>query len=257
MEKLVSIIMAEYNTNLEQLKISVESILNQTYKNIELIIVNDCTVVSNQIYLNDKAKVDNRIKIINNENNLGLAKSLNKAIDQSNGEVIFRMDSDDISLKNRIESQMKLIEKGKSIVSSRAILIDEEENQIGKTKKIIFHNFFRRILLYKFFLNSVIHPSIAAKREVFEEYKYNENVKYAQDYELWLRMYPQYKIYFDSSLLIKYRISKKYNKEKHIQQLKTHINFSELYVNRLEKNKITFKIIKMKYKKKIDEIIKS
>ena len=93
--ELVSVIMSTYNTDSEMLKESINSILNQTYKNIELIIVNDGSNKDDLKVI--KSFNDNRIRVVNNKVNEGLAISLNKAIDISNGIYIARMDSDDIS----------------------------------------------------------------------------------------------------------------------------------------------------------------
>lgn len=230
MNELISVIMAEHNTKIEILKKSIDSILNQSYQNFELIIVNDGTNAENEKYLYDLQIFDDRIHIISNNTNLGLAASLNKAISYSKGEYIFRMDTDDVALQDRFEIQMEVLNKGEDIVTGRALVIDENENIIGKTKSIPFYNFIKRCMLYYLFDNGVIHPLIAAKRKVFLEFKYDEKIKYAQDFELWLRMSKKYKIYFDNSVLLKYRIAKNINDNKVLNQFRTHQKVTEIYV---------------------------
>lgn len=202
---LVSVIMSVYKPQLQHLNLSINSILEQTYKNLEFIIVCDGDITALE-YL--KKIKDSRLKLIVNEYNKGLAYSLNKAIDQSIGEFIFRMDADDISVKSRLEIQLKHLLKNINIISSSCIEIDSNGQHIGASKRYIFHNLILRFLLYytnKF--NPVVHSSIAARREVFEDFKYDESILYAQDYELWKRMSSKYKIYFIPQHLIYYRKS--------------------------------------------------
>ena len=97
--KKVSIIMSTYNTPEEFLKKSIDSILNQTYSNIEFIIVCDG---NREEYEKIKKINDNRIKVLLNDNNRGLPYSLNFAIENSTGDYIARMDSDDIAINDRI-----------------------------------------------------------------------------------------------------------------------------------------------------------
>ena len=109
---LVSVIMSTLNTKEEYLIPAIESILNQTYKNLELIIVIDG---GNDDILIKKAFDDNRIKFIKHDTPMGLPYSLNEAIDMCKGDYIARMDSDDISLKNRISEQVNYMNKHREI----------------------------------------------------------------------------------------------------------------------------------------------
>ena len=107
-ESKVSIIMSTYQTEETQLKQAIESILGQTYSNLELIIV--CDGICKDIDIIKQYK-DNRIHLIENEVNRGLPYSLNRAIEHSEGKYIARMDSDDISVKNRIAKQVEFMAK--------------------------------------------------------------------------------------------------------------------------------------------------
>ena len=90
-EPLISVIMGVYNDQ-RFLKEAIESILCQTYKNFEFIICNDCSADQSTKILEKYKKIDNRITIINNKKNMGLAASLNRCIDISKGDYIARMD---------------------------------------------------------------------------------------------------------------------------------------------------------------------
>ena len=111
---LVSVIMAEYNTNEKLLKESIESILNQTYKNFEFIIVDDCG--TNNVKKITEEYNDKRIKVLKNKKNSGLVFSLNKAINMCEGKYIARMDTDDYSYPKRLEKQVTFIEKNKEFI---------------------------------------------------------------------------------------------------------------------------------------------
>ena len=108
--ELVSVLMCVYNTKKEYLQEAIDSILNQTHRNIEFIIINDCSTLSETNILLD-SYADPRIKVIKNEVNLGLTKSLIKGIDCCTARYIARMDSDDIAYVNRIEKQLAYMKK--------------------------------------------------------------------------------------------------------------------------------------------------
>lgn len=108
---LVSVIMSVYNTNIIFLKEAVRSIENQTYTNLEFVVVDDgSTDKEVNRYLSDIEKKDKRVRVIKNDNNIGLTRSLNRAIDYSQGIYLARMDSDDVSLPERIAKQVEYME---------------------------------------------------------------------------------------------------------------------------------------------------
>ena len=121
----VTVLMSVYNANLKELNEAVTSILNQTYKNFEFLIINDGTKNGEKQLI--ESYNDNRIRIIDNEKNMGLEKSLNKGIENAKGKYIIRMDADDISHIDRIDKQLKFIKEHSqySIISSRVNYFDE------------------------------------------------------------------------------------------------------------------------------------
>src|SRR5690625_452840 len=97
----ITVLMSIYNEDMLWLRDSIESILNQTYQNFEFIIINDNPSNDiNKVILKEYIKKDNRIKIIENDTNLGLTLSLNKGLRESTGLYIARMDADDIAHKD-------------------------------------------------------------------------------------------------------------------------------------------------------------
>ena len=99
----ISVIMSEYNTPPDYLRASIESILSQTFKDIEIIIVDDCG--KNDLDSITEEYKDKRIRVIKNNKNIGLVESLNKAIAVSKADILARMDTDDIADENRLEEQ--------------------------------------------------------------------------------------------------------------------------------------------------------
>ena len=110
---LVSVIMSVYNTEEHFLRGAIESILVQTYKNFEFIIVDDASEIRYKDILHSYQ--DKRIQILQNGRNKGLTESLNRALDVCKGDYIARMDSDDINLPERIERQVKYLEEHRDI----------------------------------------------------------------------------------------------------------------------------------------------
>ena len=182
MRPKISIIMSVYNEE-RHLRASIESILNQTFTDFEFIIVNDgSTDASLEII---KSYADARIQIINNEENIGLTKSLNKAIKKARGEYIARQDADDISLPDRFEAQLKYLAKHpKTALLGTSIYVINEKGKMMK----------RRIALPSpgkalFKGNRFFHGSLIIKKDIIDELgPYNEQFKYSQDYELVLRI---------------------------------------------------------------------
>ena len=108
--KTVSVLMATFN-NERTVSNAVESILSQTYKNIELLILDDGSTDKTYEILQNEFKENKTVKIFRNKRNIGLTKSLNILINKSNGFFIARQDADDISLPNRILEQINFLNK--------------------------------------------------------------------------------------------------------------------------------------------------
>lgn len=203
-ESKVSIIMSTYQTEETQLKQAIESILGQTYSNLELIIV--CDGICKDIDIIKQYK-DNRIHLIENEVNRGLPYSLNRAIEHSEGKYIARMDSDDIAVKNRIEEQVKFMEKHPEIAvcSMYAKLIGDESGY-----KILVDYHAEEIKAQLLYRACMIHPCVMIRKEKLKgTYRYNEEFKYAQDFELWTRMIDTEKMQVIPKIGLYYRVHKK------------------------------------------------
>lgn len=130
MNNLVSIAMCSYNGE-RFIKEQLNSILNQTYKNIELIIVDDGSKDKTLEIVEEYVKKDNRIKFFKNDKNLGFVKNFEKSISLCSGDYIALADQDDIWKKDKLEVFLKEI-KDNTLIYSDAILIDKESKETGK-----------------------------------------------------------------------------------------------------------------------------
>ncbi|MDD5606820.1 MAG: glycosyltransferase [Candidatus Pacebacteria bacterium] len=200
----VSIIMSVYNGE-NFLNESIQSILNQVFKDFEFIIINDCSTDSSLNIIKKYAKKDKRVIIIENKKNLGLTKSLNKGLELAKGKYIARQDADDVASPRRLEKQYNFLEKNEDVflVGSGAINIDEKGNVLNTRKAIADPN---KIALELPKNNCIYHSSIMYRNN--GQYLYREKFPYSQDYDLYLRILSDgEQIASLEEPLIKYRIN--------------------------------------------------
>ncbi|WP_323665716.1 glycosyltransferase family 2 protein [Pectobacterium punjabense] len=201
---LVSVIMPIYNVA-EYVHSAIESIINQTYKNIELIIINDGSTDDSDSIIKQFLH-DTRIKYLSRENK-GLISTLNEGIAHAQGEFIARMDGDDISHPERIKKQVEFLLKNEDIavLGTASVIINSESDKIGE-RNPPSSPFFNKALMI--FGPTVTHPSVMIRRSlVGSELYYNPNSFYVEDYELWLRLSKKVKIANLSEKLFYYRIN--------------------------------------------------
>ncbi len=206
----VSVIMSIYKEPLEWISLSIESILKQTYSNFEFIIVNDNPDREyNNLLLEEYSHKDNRIVVIKNESNIGLTKSLNKAILFSTGDYIARMDADDISSPNRFEKQLLFFSKNSDITVCYSNY--SRINEVGSYICQRFQTFNDYNINYITYTNPIGHSTVMFKKDICQIRSplYDEDYRRSQDYELWSFLYLSgVKFgYIDESLL-NYRVSK-------------------------------------------------
>ncbi|PEM53789.1 glycosyltransferase family 2 protein [Bacillus wiedmannii] len=226
---MISVIMSNYNTSEKYLRESIESILKQSFTDFEFIIIDDCSTNNNKSIL--KNFNDDRVKIIFNEKNLGLAASLNKALQIAKGEFVARMDSDDISLETRLEKQYKYLKSNPSVG-----LVASFAKKIGNDKGYIYSILEEpeKMNVPMFFGNVICHPSVMFRREaiISNRLKYNEEFKTGQDYELWSRLLKKEKVAIIPEVLLSYRIhNNQISNEKKMDQIQ---NTMKVYSYMLE-----------------------
>lgn len=180
----ISVVMSVHNADICPLKESIESILNQSFQNYEFIIVNDINSSEVNNYLTHVDNNNTNIRLILNKLNIGLTKSLIKAIDISNGKYIARQDSDDLSSINRLEIQHNYLKSNKDVVLlGTAYAIDYG----GSNQKNILPPLDHKDIVSSFLRqNPFVHSSVIFdKGAYFKTGGYNKDCKYGQDFDLW------------------------------------------------------------------------
>lgn len=201
---LVSVVLSVFNDE-AYVRESIESIIEQTYSNLEIIIINDGSNESTVKILEEYQEKDNRIKLIH-QSNKGLALSLNRGMELASGFYIARMDSDDISLKGRIATQVKALLKNKDVVAlgSNADVIDRDGVYIYKIEKPLTWDEIKKTLPYR---SPFIHPSVIFKREEALKVGGYPNVPVGQDLLFFSKLSKIGKFMNIDESLIKYRIN--------------------------------------------------
>ena len=204
-EPIISVIMGTYNPTMKHLKEAVNSIITQTLREWELILIDDGSEINIFKEVKKIQETDNRIRIIRNSKNRGLAFALNQGLKQARGKYIARMDDDDISLPSRFKEQVKFLENNLDYgwVGCNADLFDDEGvwGMASRPEKPVKSSF----------LNSspFIHPSVMFRKEVLLEsggYSLSRFASRCEDYELFMRLYANGKKGYNiKSILFQYR----------------------------------------------------
>lgn len=209
---LVSIVMPCFNGE-KYLSQSIEAIQAQTFSNFELILINDGSLDGTLQLMELYKRGDGRIKIINNETNLGLVASLNKGLKASIGKYIARTDSDDITQPNWLETLVTELENNPEIIAlgswmeyiqtKTGKLTNFKDGEIA-TRPINNEEISEDIIGYC----PIFHPTAVFRREVFEKHGifYKEEYKHAEDYMFWVEVARLGKIINIPKPLVKYRL---------------------------------------------------
>tara|TARA_Y100001970_G_C14259681_1_gene878922 strand:+ start:26120 stop:26866 length:747 start_codon:yes stop_codon:yes gene_type:complete len=181
---LVSVIMPYYFKR-SYLENSLNSVLNQSYKNLEIILVNDETNLETKKFLQTISKKDMRIKLINNGKNLGAGKSRNKAIEMSNGEYIAFCDCDDLWKKTKLEKQLTFMKNSNLDFTFTAYEIINEKNDIISNRDA------KKVIEFKSLLKScdIGLSTVIIKKKLLKEKELRfASLKTKEDYILWLKI---------------------------------------------------------------------
>lgn len=184
----ISVLMSVYNAQ-AYLSKAVESILQQTWNDLEFIIIDDASMDDGPRMLADYANQDARIRLHTNASNLGLTKSLNLGLKMAQGEYIARQDADDISLPSRLSLQHSHLESDPTcqLVGSNVEMISEAGDSIGKQTRAADSGMIDWWMPFYNYIGA--HSAVMMRREqVLAIGGYDEAYPYSQDYELWLRL---------------------------------------------------------------------
>lgn len=204
-QALVTVIIPCYNAEL-YVEAAVRSIMEQTYVNLEIIVINDQSIDQTKAILLELATVDPRIKYVENEHNLKLIGTLNKGIQIAQGEYIARMDADDISLPERIEKQISYMEENPAIgLLGTFIDVFGDEVKPKQLKLPIYHD---EIYSYLCVGSAFFHPTVVFRKSVLSanDLKYEDEFYRAEDHALWVKLSSVTKMANIPEALLKYRI---------------------------------------------------
>ncbi len=229
MDYLVTVTMNIYNEEKRWLVEAIDSILHQTYQNIQFVIVYDNPQNEELLeFIQDYTKNDKRVQIIVNEENLGVSVSQNRSLAEAKGKFIIKMDADDISLPERIEKQMAFLLKNHlDMVAGERTIINEDSivttdisrnlpEKPEKAAKLLRH------------VNFIIHPSVLYRRELVESVGGYRDFPMSVDYDLWLRAVKKgFKIGVMNEKLIQYRVREKSISHKDLFKLYLVIHYQQ------------------------------
>jgi len=210
MPPTVSVIMPSYNHE-KYLSEAIESVLNQAFPDFELIIIDDGSKDKSKEIIKAYEKKDNRIHAIFHENNKGIARTMNEGLEKAKGKFIALFSSDDVWVKDKLEKQLKILEKNEDLVVwSEAVVIDAHGNPTGETftqmhgasKKKKSGNLFEELLKG----NYICGQSVILKRKNIDNIRYDERLKYLNDYKFMVDLARKYEFYFIEEPLVLYRI---------------------------------------------------
>lgn len=184
---MISVIMSTYKEDERLLRESIESILNQTYRDFEYIIILDYP--NNDVHksvIEEYALKDDRIHFYINEKNMGLTDSLNRGLSLCHGEYIARMDADDISLPDRLERQMKYLEKNHyDLIGGITEMINENGSLLYSIKSVPTDP--KKINKALCYSQCIAHPTWLGRKEVFEKNAGYRHMPLCEDYDFTLR----------------------------------------------------------------------
>lgn len=239
-----SVLMSIYNETESQIRESVESILSQTLCDFEFIIVLDNPERKDVDAILDSYN-DERIILIKNEKNIGLALSMNKAASKAHSDIFARMDADDIAAYDRLQKEYELLTSGNyDFVFSNYSLIDEQ----SKTLKSEYEKkMYKPVELpYIISLNASVihHPTVMFTKTIFDKVGGYRNFPCSQDFDLWLRMQEAGCRFIQlSDNLLKYRVnSNSVTARKWFQQKLTILYIFELSIQRLKFGKDNYSL---------------
>lgn len=179
---MISVLISNFNGS-QKIETTVKSLLQQTFSEFEILIVDDCSVDNSKDILEKLKKSDNRIKLFYNKKNIGLTKSLISLISMSKYNLIARQDIGDTSLPNRFEKQINFLKNKEFVMCGTNSRLIKSKKKLG----IFFENSEIKEILK--FQNCFVHSTVMFRKEAYLKVGgYNPMYKFAQDYDLWIKL---------------------------------------------------------------------
>lgn len=205
-QPFVSVVLPAFNERPDMITDAINSILQQTYKNIELHIFDDSTKYETMAAI-DAFQADSRVNIHRSAERVGFIKSLNRGLEVSTGKYIARMDGDDFSHPDRFEKEVAFLEANPDVmVVGGQMNIMDENGQITSARSYPTGGL--KFFFFSCARNPMAHPTIMMRREVVDKgYRYDESLKMSEDLDFWLRlMNDGYRIANLTDTLLNYRV---------------------------------------------------
>lgn len=204
-QPLVSFLLPVYNVE-NFITETLQSLLAQTYTNFEVIAINDGSKDKSLAIVNKFAKIDKRIRVFSHKKNVGISKTLNEAIDLAKGELLARIDGDDVCLPKRLEWQVAAMQANKKAALCYGFyeIFDESGEFLGKTIRPAHQDDLKRMLYVG---NAIAHPSVMLRKKLLPAQKYRDDVGPTEDYELWSRLAEKHDFVCVPRVIIRYRIN--------------------------------------------------
>ncbi len=201
----ISVIMPTYNTPVPILAAAVDSILAQSFQDFEFIILDDCSTDDSVEYL--ASLNDARIRVIRNQENLGITKTLNVGLSHARGQFIARMDSDDISLPQRFEKQLAFMQAHPDVIVC-GTWIEAFGDASYVTKRMLPEREYLRCSFIYGNVYGLSHPTAFFRTEALRAYgiRYDEQLPTAQDYSMWTLCAEYGQLANVEEVLLRYRV---------------------------------------------------
>ncbi|MEX0660712.1 MAG: glycosyltransferase [Candidatus Woykebacteria bacterium] len=256
----VSVIISIYKTRKELIRKTLLSILNQTYTNLEVIIIFDGCIDEEIRYIKKVTACDSRVQFIQNSENIGLTKSLHKGLEASSGNFIARIDDGDIWRKDKIERQVEFLKENKNCVlvgTNYKCFTQSESNSIPKRYLPVSNKLIKKWLFIG--KNPFLHSSIMFRSNLVN---YNINASTSQDYELYTRLYFFGEMANLSDQMVDFlidddSISFKRDHEQFFNHLKMHYQFLDAHQKKIDRSKFISDGANLKYKFRFESYRKS
>ncbi|MCX6715656.1 MAG: glycosyltransferase family 2 protein [Candidatus Taylorbacteria bacterium] len=197
----VSVLMPAYNAE-KYIGEAIESILNQTFRDFEFIIIDDCSTDKTWEIIQEYAKKDSRIVASRNDKNLKISAALNKGIDIAHGKYIARMDADDWSYPDRLQKQFDFMQANPDIgVSGGTMEVCDEKLVMKGYRKYKLTDLEIRKKIFRY--SPFCHAAVMYRYSIDE--RYNSSLDYAEDYDLYFRIGKKFSFGNLDEILIKVR----------------------------------------------------
>lgn len=202
---MISVVMPTYNTPRKFLEAAIQSILMQTYPFFEFIIIDDCSTDGTNEYL--RSLNDERVRIITNQKNLGITKSLNIGFQEAKGEYIARMDSDDIAYPERLKKQLTFMEANPDVIVC-GTWIQAFGGANYTTKRVIPSREYHKASFLFGNIYGLCHPTAFFRKSLLRRHNisYDETLTTAQDYGMWSQCVNVGRIANVDEILLQYRV---------------------------------------------------